>query len=1254
MTYPSRRITRQLAALAMLAAAAAAATPDRIAGPVNDAVTQRIPAGVHPLAQARYDRGAADPAMPLAYVILAVKPSTAQQADLDALLAAQQIPSSPLFHRWLTPEQFGGRFGLSGGDISKLAAWLRAHGLTVKRIARARNWLAFGGTAGQVAAALHTSFHTFQVDGETHFANVTPPAVPAALAGVIGGFLGLDDFHLKSYARPVPIQPAAAGAAPRYTSPSGNHYLSPQDFATIYDVTSLYQGTPAIDGAGQNIAVVGLSDVDIADIEAFRNTYSLPANDPQMILYSGIDPGYNGAQVEGTLDLEWAGAIAPGASVFYVYGQDPMQAAYYAVDTGLAQIISISYGGCEVGYSAAYYRSIAQQANAQGITIVSASGDSGAAGCDAQGVEPFATLGQAVDFPAVLPEVTGVGGAEFAENGGSYWNTVNLDGSDSALSYIPETTWNESGSIGLLAGGGGVSLYYPKPAWQAGPGVPNDGARDVPDVALSAATHDAYLIFLGGQRQAVAGTSCGAPSFSGFLALLNQYETVKGFLAQPGLGNINPQLYRLAQTLPAAFHDVTTGGNVVPCAQGSPDCLTGSFGYTAGSGYDTATGLGSIDAAQLAAAWNTAANAVNVQLTPGIASVTLNDMLAMTVAVTPATGAGTPTGVVDFSYLGARLGSAALRAGAAQATLNFPAFVLGLGAATITAVYSGDAAFNGGSATAQVTVGAPPGAAMVVTWPNTIWPAPADAQGLSWQTSIQLSEVGGQTPAMVTAFAIDGQPQPLAQYFPAPNIAPNGAVTVTTVFRNLAAPVTRTFAFTGTDALGNAWSRQVQVAYLPLPPVDYFVLNAAALTVAQNTSADPACQWAVQLFVDDVGGYPNILTNLYAGGLDLSAQIASIFGTTRLEPYAEAQGTVCFGDITPPAVDAISVVLGNGFAQQLNVSFAGPPAKPVTLSAAPAAVTLAGSSAAATAPITVAVNLSDQTQPWTGSIFPANRTTQWLSASQLSGTGNGRIALTASGAGFEPGVYRANLVIQSQYAAPQSVTVPIMFVLGGVPGTSIASVANAASFQTAVSPGMLMSVFGTQLSNATVAASATPLPLSNEGVSVTVNGLAAPILYQSPTQLNIQVPYAAGAGPAVLGVNNNGRIAGFQFQLSAASPGVFADQNGNLAPIATVAQGGITTLYLTGAGDVTPRISTAWAPGPQTPIASLPVPLMPLSVTVGGIPAFIYFAGIPSGLVGALQVNFQAPAAVPTSVQPLVVTINGVAGKPVNLTVTAK
>jgi uncharacterized protein (TIGR03437 family) len=224
-----------------------------------------------------------------------------------------------------------------------------------------------------------------------------------------------------------------------------------------------------------------------------------------------------------------------------------------------------------------------------------------------------------------------------------------------------------------------------------------------------------------------------------------------------------------------------------------------------------------------------------------------------------------------------------------------------------------------------------------------------------------------------------------------------------------------------------------------------------------------------------------------------------------------------------------------------------------------------------------------------------------------------------------------------------------MFVLGGsASGTAITAVANAASYKTQISPGMLMSVFGTSLANSTATNTGNPLPYSLAGVSATVNGLAAPVIYASSSLLNIQVPFSAGAGPAVLGINNNGQVAGFAFQMSPSSPGIFADANGNVVPNPVVNAGSALALYVTGTGEVSPALKTAYSPSTGS---TAPAPVLPLSVTVGGVPAFLEFVGITPGLLGVTQVNILVPASAPQGNQPVVVTVGGVASAPVNIVV---
>jgi len=627
----------------------------RITTPIDQTSVTRLAGNRHPLARPEFDQGSVNPLMPMR-VTLNFKMTAAQQAELDALLAAQQRRGSPDYQRWLTPEQFGTRFGLGQRDIDKVTAWLESAGFRVQGAPASRNMIAFSGTALQVEAALHTEIHRYNVRGEAHYSNASDPSIPASLADVVVGFRGLNNFRLK------PRVTRRTVLNPKFTSGvTGNHYLTPGDLATIYDVNPLYN--KGLDGTGQKIVVVGQSDVALSDIQNFRKAAGLPANDPTpinannssfvgLVVPGDTDPQMQSLDIdEANLDVEWAGALAPKATIIFIVG-DPVNAGgvfdalSYAITTSPvpAPVISISYGACEQDFGASgvsAFTTLGQQASAEGITILAATGDTGAADCDFNFGSPnpttVSTLGLAVDLPAALPTVTSMGGTEFNEGSGTYWKQALVtDVVSSALSYIPETAWNETNtsisgaSTGLAAGGGGSSAFISKPFWQAGTGVTNDGARDVPDISISASVlTDAYLVCsenfdsttntfsptcpnppsfrnTDGSLTAFGGTSLGPPTMAGIIALINQETNHSG-----GSGNINPTLYALAAQVPAAFHDVTTGNNQVPFS--APCAATTQIGYNAGTGYDLPTGLGSIDAFVMVTNWTavTAANTGN-------------------------------------------------------------------------------------------------------------------------------------------------------------------------------------------------------------------------------------------------------------------------------------------------------------------------------------------------------------------------------------------------------------------------------------------------------------------------------------------------------------------------------------------------------------------------------------------------------------------------------------------------------------------
>lgn len=584
---------------------------DRITRGIDDERRMVLRGNRHPMATVANDSGVVADDYRMERMILTLKPDAAQQAALEMLIAAQHDPASPYYHRWLTPEEYGQRFGASESDVEQIVNWLGTHGLESAEVSASRSSIVFSGAAAQVEEAFHTQIHAYRVGGELHHANASDPEIPEALSEVVAGIVSLHDFRSEPMHTPLqePVTEFSAG---------NTHYMAPADFATIYDAAPLYlQG---IDGSGQSIAIVGRSNIKIADVREFRTAFGLPANDPQIIV-NGANPGVlaSGEESEADLDVEWSGAVAKKATIKFVVSASTNSSdgtylsAQYIVNHNLAPVMSMSFGLCEAALGASgnsFINSLWRQAAAQGISVFVSSGDSGAAGCD------LASSARAVDGRGVnglcsSPYSVCVGGTQFSDSNYSlYWGASNSTIMGSALSYIPEAVWNASAASGLWSGGGGASAYYVKPAWQSGVGIPADGRRDVPDVSLTAAVHDGYLIFMNGDNMVSGGTSAASPSFAGLMALVVESRGARQ-------GNPGPVLYSLANNQrfggAAVFHDVKVGNNSVP----------GVTGYAAGAGYDLATGLGSVDASVLVNHWKDAAGAAGLHLSLSTGAVSV-------------------------------------------------------------------------------------------------------------------------------------------------------------------------------------------------------------------------------------------------------------------------------------------------------------------------------------------------------------------------------------------------------------------------------------------------------------------------------------------------------------------------------------------------------------------------------------------------------------------------------------------------------
>ncbi len=443
--------------------------------------------------------------------------------------------------------------------------------------------------------------------------------------------------------------PAAVWTRPEYTSGS-THYLFPADWAAIYNLKPLYsEGTS---GAGSSIAIVGRSNINLSDVSAFRAESGLAANSPAVILV-GADPGLvSGDQDESTLDVEWSGAVAPAATVKFVVGESTATtdgvdlSAQYIVNHALAPVVSTSYGSCEQQMGAAelaFYNSLWEQAASQGMSSFVAAGDSGAAGCSSGSAA--SGVAAAVNGLCSSPYATCVGGTQFDEgsNYAAYWATTNSTGYDSALGYIPEVVWNESGSsggTGLWASGGGASQVYPQPVWQQGVSGTSaaNGMRAVPDVALSAAGHDGYVIYENGSAWVISGTSAAAPSFAALMAMVVESQ------GGTGQGNANAGLYPLQNATHNPFHATPSGNNSVP----------GVAGFTAsGASYNLATGLGSVDGSVLVSSWGaqTASRPPTLALSAASTTVSVTQGAANTASFTVTTG-GSYSGNVSLQVSG--------------------------------------------------------------------------------------------------------------------------------------------------------------------------------------------------------------------------------------------------------------------------------------------------------------------------------------------------------------------------------------------------------------------------------------------------------------------------------------------------------------------------------------------------------------------------------------------------------------------------
>jgi Pro-kumamolisin, activation domain len=819
-------------ALAARLLAAEPSIPPRIVQPVDDRDGVILRGNTTLLASPEADQGRADPAQQIPIMMLVLQRSEAQEQALAAFNERQYDSTSPDYHHWLQPDEFGRIYGPSNADVSAVTAWLQRQGFRVDPATRGKALIPFSGRVAQVEAAFHVEMHRYLVGGAVHLANDRDPQIPRALAPVITGIASLNDFDLSlqprthQYAKrnlttgkTTLLQPDLS--YPIGTSATGND-VTPYDLATIYNSLPLWTASPAINGTGIGVAVLASADVLKSDYTTYRSVFGLPATTVQVLYSTTTNPGYAG-NGENTEDVEMVSAAAPGATITLVTGPNGsvgglLSAGIYAVDANSWPIITASYGECEaeLGASAnAAFNAVWQQGATQGISIFVAAGDQGSTGCTSQnpptGVIAYADQhGLAVNGMASSPYVTAVGGTDLAwnwiQNGQSlYWNATASKYAkygESATGYMPEISWNTTCANPLMVnyfsttekyatteavcngiklsadfdplvhisgGSGGVSDCttgtsagdtdlsectggYPKPSWQKGTGVPADGKRDLPDIAMFASYGwpsgpagiyaeivfgSAYMVcWTGGGSPCVydsaldeilyqrnGGTSAATPYSAGVMAMLLQ----KLGGARQGLAN--PTFYALAsaqsekglncnansETISSAcyFHDVTTGSNAQPCGyiskpvapglncviKTSGDTLGIASGYAAGTGYDQTTGVGTMNIANIVDAWTSVSPVATLVASSALFSFPSTAVGAVSATQT-LTLRNTGAVAVSLSSGGITLGGAQASSFVKTATTCGTSLVKG-GSCTVTLAFKPVAA---GSASATLAV----------------------------------------------------------------------------------------------------------------------------------------------------------------------------------------------------------------------------------------------------------------------------------------------------------------------------------------------------------------------------------------------------------------------------------------------------------------------------------------------------------------------------------------------------------------------
>ena len=715
----------------------------RITQPVNESALVTLKGDTHPWAKPRFDLGPVEDSH-AGRMLMVLKRGPEQEKELRELVNEQLTAGSPNFHKWLTPEEFGKRFGVADADVQSVTSYLSAKGFTVGRTYKNKSAIEISGTAAQLRDTFHTEIHNYSIGGRQFYANATDPKIPAALAPVVRGFAALNNIQTSKQnddvkeSVPVEFDAATHKVKPLYTSgtgPGAFYLLAPADVRTIYNI-------PAGGGTNVAVGVIGDSQVNLNLIGQYQSLGGSGAGLPIEVV-DGSDPVIvpTSKGPDATIayeQLELLSASAPNATLYYYvssttdYDTGLDFAIIRAVDDASVSVLTMGFQSCEANLTAAgneFVNNAWLQASAEGITVVAATGDTGSGGCDAPGSTASSTGGLAVNGYASTPYDTAVGGTDFyygTAGAATYWSATNASNYSSAKSYIPEQAWNDSiqttdsvtGTHILNAGGGGFSTLgavasddvtespYPVQSWQTAAqiasGIAKPTARSVPDVsffagngynatwyAICAAAIDCS--YTNTTATLIGGTAGSAAVFSGIMAQV---------VAQYGpQGNANPEIYNLAATA-GVYHDTTVGNNSLACASGT-GCTGGylmsggKYAFTTGVGYDEATGLGSVNAATFISNWKnpTGISSTSLTVENDATSVPVTTVVHGTPLKLIATVTGSsPTGNVEFLSGDAAQASNGIVAGPLVSGVATSAYNLLLpgGSYNVTARYSGD------------------------------------------------------------------------------------------------------------------------------------------------------------------------------------------------------------------------------------------------------------------------------------------------------------------------------------------------------------------------------------------------------------------------------------------------------------------------------------------------------------------------------------------------------------------------------------